>query len=651
MADATQLTALHQQWFNQGIQHLEAGQWAEAQAVYRRILAERPDVAEAHYNLSGALKRQGKLEEAVAELGQAVTLRPGYAEAWNNLGLLLRQLNRTERAIAAFRQALATRPNFPEACNNLGNTLRDSLHPIEAIQAFRQAVTLRNDYALAWNGLAVALREIGELDDAIACFDRGLALQPDDLAAAGARLCTLHFHDRYDAPAIYREARRCTERFNNTRPPAGPIPIHANDPAPERRLRIGYVSSDLRRHGHSLFMMPLLAHHDHRAFEIFCYAGVANPDAVTARLRRHADGWRDIARMNDEQVTQLVRQDKIDILVDLTLHMAGRRLNVFARKAAPVQVTWLGYPGTTGLDAIDYRLTDPRLDPPNIEDMEKESGTASEACTHAQSAVSWSEQGTRPGQDTADSLRSLAVPLTLGTQEPYYSERSVRLPDTFWCYDPRGIELVENAQLPEPGPLPALTAGRVTFGCLNNFFKVTDRTLALWAGVLAALPGAQLILLAPPGQPRERVLQKLGLHEGQRERIKFVYIRPRKEYLETYRQIDLCLDTLPYNGHTTSLDSLWMGVPVLTRVGQTVVGRAGWSQLHNLGLTDLVARSDEEFVKLAVEWTGDLERLARLRAELRGRMERSPLMDGARFARNMEDAYRSMWRAWCRGRG
>ncbi len=378
----------------------------------------------------------------------------------------------------------------------------------------------------------------------------------------------------------------------------------------------------------AIFISPLLSHHDRAEFEVFCYANLAAPDGVTGRLRRQADVWRDIAGVSDRAAAQMIRDDKIDILVDLNLHMAGNRARLFARKPAPVQVTWLGYPGTTGMDAIDYRLTDPRLDPPDLMDVEEAGGSAGEACPHAQSAVSSSGE-------------------RIGIQHPYYSERSVCLPDSFWCYDPCGSqENIEAAihDMPQPGPLPALSTGHVTFGCLNNFCKVSDRSLAIWAGAMAALPSSQLLLAAPLGPHRDLVAAKLGVRP---DRVQFVAFQPWRQYLETYRSIDICLDTLPFNGGTTSLDSLWMGVPVLTRVGWTVVGRMGQSLLHTLGLNEMVARSDEEFVRLAVDWAQDLGRLAQLRAALRQRMRSSPLMDGARFARNIEAAYRQMWRAWC----
>ena len=362
-------------------------------------------------------------------------------------------------------------------------------------------------------------------------------------------------------------------------------------PDPERRLRIGYVSPDFRNHAVSFLLMPLLSNHDHGQVEIFCYAEVARPDDVTERLRACADVWRVTVGLTDEQMADMVRKDRIDILVDLALHTANNRLLVFARKPAPVQVTWLGYPGTTGLSTMDYRLTDPYLDPPGDND----------AC---------------------------------------YSEQSIRLPDTFWCYDPQGEQ-------PPVNELPALANGFITFGCLNNFCKVNDGVLGLWAKVLGAVPQSRLLLLAPRGQARDHVLAMLRQQGIDESRVEFVDRQPRQQYLQLYHQIDLGLDLLPYNGHTTSLDAFWMGVPTITQIGKTVVGRAGWSQLCNLGLPELAARTPEEFVQIAAQLAGDLPRLQELRATLRARMRASPLMDGKRFAGHMEQAYRQMWRTWC----
>ncbi len=295
--------------------------------------------------------------------------------------------------------------------------------------------------------------------------------------------------------------------------------------------------------------------------------------------------------MTDAEVAQQIREDRIDILVDLTMHMSLGRSLVFARKPAPIQVAWLAYPGTTGLSTMDYRLTDPFLDPPGMHDHD-------------------------------------------------YCEISVRLPDTFWCYDPLSEET-------EIGELPALRDGHITFGCLNNFCKASPRTLELWARVLQAVKGSRFLLLAVPGQHRQTIQDFFQSKGIEADRLDFVEFQARPDYLKVYRRIDIGLDTLPYNGHTTSLDSFWMGVPVVSRIGSTVVGRAGWSQLCNLDLKELAAQSDDQFVRIAVDLAGDLERLNNLRKTLRERMKRSPLMDAPKFARSVESAYRTMWKTYC----
>jgi predicted O-linked N-acetylglucosamine transferase (SPINDLY family) len=370
------------------------------------------------------------------------------------------------------------------------------------------------------------------------------------------------------------------------------IQSHGNSRDPERRLRIGYISPDFRHHATAVGgTFSLLANHDHREFEVYCYSGVLHPDAVTERLRGHADAWRETAGLSHQRLADLVREDRIDILVDLTMHMAGSRLPVFARKPAPIQVAWQAYPGTTGVSTIDYRLTDPFLDPP-------------------------------------------------GQHDAFYTEESVRLPDGFWCYDPLAEDLPVN-------DLPAMKNGHLTLGCLNNFSKINEGVLALWARVLQAVPASRLLLLAPPGCARERVANTLQEYGIARERVEFTGRLPRMEYLKLHNRIDLGLDPFPYNGHVTSLDAFWMGVPTATLVGERAAGRAGWSQLCNLGLEELAATTPEHYIEIVSGLAGDLERLAGLRRTLRERMRASPLMDGPRFARNVESAYRVMWRKWC----
>jgi protein O-GlcNAc transferase len=565
---------------------------AEAEASFRQALRAKPDHAQAHGNLGSALRAQGDLEGAVASFREAIRLRPDLAEPSNNLGNILQQQGRLQEAEVHLRRALELKPDSAEIAFNLGMLLWKLEKVEESIACNQRAVGLKPDYAEAHANLGNGLMERGQVDEAIAEYRVALQLQPDAASSRSNLIRILHYHPDYDAQTIREECRQWNSwhaepLMRDTRP-------HTNIPDPERRLRIGYVSPDFREHVDSFFTVPLLSNHDHRQFEIVCYAQVTHPDAMTERLRGYADVWRSILGLSDQHVADMVRRDQIDILIDLKLHTADNRLLLFARKPAPVQVSWLGYPGTTGLATIDYHVTDPYLDPPGLFDASS-------------------------------------------------GEESLRLPDTFWCYDPLNDQHMISA-------LPARKSGAITFGCLNNFCKVNDECLALWARVLQAVQGSRLLLRAPHGPARDNVLARLGQEGIAASRIDFVAWQSRHEYLNLYHKVDLGLDPLPYNGHTTSLDAFWMGVPVLTMLGKTMVGRAGWSQLCNLDLKELAAETPEQYIAIVAQLAEDLPRLEELRRTLRQRMMQSPLMDANRFARNMESAYRQIWGRWCRDR-
>jgi predicted O-linked N-acetylglucosamine transferase (SPINDLY family) len=557
-----------------------------ALAVLKQAVARWPDFAEAWYNLGNAAVACQRLAQATLAYRRVLALAPGHLAAWNNLGNALQALGQHEAALDAYLAALRVDPDFMDAANNASQAARALGRMDQAVQLLRDAIARRPNFAVSHCNLGNLLKDIGHMDEAIRSFRRALELDPGDRVTRSNLAYAVCFQPGCTSEAILRENLDWDRAYPQPAPAA-----HGNDPDPGRRLRIGYVSPDFREHCQSLFTLPLLSHHDHGRFEIVCYAKVPRPDPITLRIKAHTDLWRDTSALTDAEVAGLVRADRIDILVDLTMHMSNGRPGLFTRKPAPVQAAWLAYPGTSGLAAMDYRLTDPYLDPP-------------------------------------------------GEHDAWYSETSIRLRDTFWCYDPLTAD-------PRPGPLPALANGYVTFGSLNNFCKVNPAVLALWARVLNAVAGSRLLLLAQPGSHRQWVLDQLGAAGVAPGRIEFAAFRPRLDYLALHRQVDLGLDTFPYNGHTTSLDAFWMGVPVVTRLGDTVVGRAGWSQLCNLDLRDLAADSDPAFVRIATRLAGDLPALAELRAGLRARMEASPLMDGARFTRSMESAYRKMWEHWC----
>lgn len=572
---------------NLGIAYWSQGNFSEAERILNRAQALSPDDADAAFNLGNALQGLGRSSEAIECYRRALALRPQFAEALINLGNVLAEAGGSNAALAAYDAALRTQPDSVVALNNAACLLR-TLGRIEDAQArLRQALRVDPQVAALHDTMGNLFKDAGDLDAAIRSFRRSLELDPTSAPTHSNLAYALSFAHLHAAP-ILEECLRFDKQFAQPLSAAARPPI--TDMAPDRKLKIGYVSPDFRVHCQSLFTIPLLSCHDHAMFDIFCYSSAKRPDQCTRRIAGYADHWREVRSQSDEALCTRIREDRIDILIDLTMHMAGGRPLVFARKPAPIQIAWLAYPGTTGIGTMDYRLSDPRLDPRD--------------------------------------------------HDGEYRERTLRLPDSFWCYDPL-------TDTPEVGPLPVLGHGYLTLGCLNNPCKISDPTLRLWGSVMRALSGARLLLMAPPGRYREQLLQRLGAHGVAADRVEFRAFQPRSDYLRSYHDIDIGLDTFPYNGHTTSLDSLWMGVPVVTRVGGTCVGRGGLSQLFQLDLLELAAHSDDQFTAIAIALGSDLARLAALRAALRSRLTVSPLMDAPRFARNIERVYRHAWQDYC----
>jgi protein O-GlcNAc transferase len=495
------------------------------------------------------------------------------------------------RAEAIYQQILAADANQPDALHMLGVVAHQRGNHELAIDYIQAALQRRASDGVFYNNLGEAFRALRMLPEAIACYQRAVQLKPAAAEPHSNLVYTLHFSPECDARQIFQAARRWNQQ--HAEPLARSIAPHANDRTPDRRLRVGYVSPDFHMHPVGRFLLPLLEWHDRAKFEIFCYSSVRAPDMFTDCCRARADVWRDVTAASDEKLAEQVRQDRIDILVDLTMHMADNRLLLFARKPAPVQVTYLAYCGTTGLSTIDYRLTDPYLDP-------------------------------------------------FGQNDESYSEQSLRLPETYWCYRP-------PADAPPVNALPAVREGYVTFGCLNSFSKVSDAALAAWARLLQTTPSSRLLLHAHAGSNRDRVQDFFRRHGIAADRLSFVGRVPWEDYFWQYGQIDIALDPFPYCGGTTTCDALWMGVPVVSLAGQTAVGRAGLSILSNAGMATLVAHDVEQYVQIATALAADRKNLAALRATLRERLRRSPLMDARRFARNVEAVYSSIWRRWCVG--
>ena len=655
------MAALADEMVTQGLKLHQQGRRGEAEAIYRRVLQEWPTHADALHLLGVLAMDAGRTGDAVYWIVQAIHARPGVALYYGNLGEAQRRLRDFPTAVAALEEAIRLDPQFADAYLNLGSTLRmmgrapDAVERLraavrlrpesalahynlglalaacgndEAIAEFREAIRLDGSFSEAYDALGTAMWMRGQLDEAIAAEEeatrldprngwaasdlgntlkdagrigeaigwlrKAAELRPDVPAFQSSLIYSLLFHPAEEAPRwMEQEQRVWASRY--AEPCVAFWRPHENVREPDKRLRVGYVSPDFRGHVIGRNVLPLLQNHDRDRLEVFCYSETTKADYVTERFRASAAAWRDVHGMWDAAVAEMVRADGIDILVDLTQHLGGSRLAVFAMRPAPVQVSFAGYPAASGVPMIDYRMSDPYLEP---------AGAAEEG--------------------------------------PNGGERLVRLPHSFWCYDPLGEQVAVNE-------LPSVSAGRVTFGCLNNYCKVNPGVLELWAAVLREVPGSRLVALSSEGKHREAALAVIERCGVKRERVEFVNTRPRKYYLELYHGIDLGLDTLPYNGHTTSMDAMWMGVPVVTMAGCNSVGWAGVSQLTNVGMTELIASTREEFVRIAAEWARDLPRLAEVRRTLRGRMEASPLMDAEGFARGIEDAYRMMWRTYCEG--
>lgn len=606
--------------FHLGVARLNQGRFADAAEAFRFLLAGRPadpavlnnlavalcamgefdqaistakaaadlapNQAEGRLTLGQALLGAGRIDEAIVALRQVVALRPDLAQAHESLGQALSARGESQLAIDEHRAALALQPGSAPMLTSLGGALWADGDTDGAIDALKQALAIDPTHGIALNTLANISLETGRLGEARTLHEKAVQCHPDRARFDGNRVYAMHFDPDCDAPTILREHQLWDRRHAMGLFPKT-LDFKSRDRDPLRRLRIGYISPDFRRHVVGWNLLPLLKHHDSRQVEVFCYSAVTQPDEMTSRLRNCAHVWREIGAINDQKCADLIRADQIDILIDLSLHTAGHRLLVLAQKPAPIQATYLAYCSTSGMQAIDWRISDPYMD-----------GLESD----------------------------LSV----------YSEKTLRLPHTFWCYEPGGAT-------PDVAPAPAPSSGRVTYGCLNKFCKVSTAAIDLWARLLASVKGSKLLLHSLSGSHRQEVLARFVAGGAAADQIEFVGHQKWEGYINTYQRIDIALDPFPFGGGITTCDSLWMGVPVVTLSGRTAVGRGGRSILCNIGLPELVAQSPDEYLRIAADW----ERWIGLRGQLRRRMADSPLMDATTFARDVEGAYRQMWTAWC----
>jgi len=594
----------------------DAGQLAPAEALYRQAVARAPGHARAHLNLGIALAAAGDEDGASAAYERVLAIDPAHPFGNYNyarLALMRGDLARAEALIAA---AVRAKPDFAQALVVQSNVLDARGQAAAAIAALEAALRLRDDDAGAWYNLGTLLMRQARPDDAEPALRRALALDAgnvDSLALlarvqrdqgfAAAALDTIGpvverrpqawpdrsfellltlFADGLSQDEIFRRHAR----FGADLEQAVPARFrHAAAPAP-KRLRVGYVSADLVLHPVTFFLVPVLEQHDRAQVEVFCYSFGKTSDGVTERVRALSDHWRDVAALDDTQIADRIHADGIDVLVDLAGHTGVPRLGVFAQKPAPVQVSWVGYLGTTGLTRMDYRLCDGRTDP-------------------------------------------------LALMQPYHTERLVHLPTSQWCYRPMLVEKI--------GEAPFERNGHLTFGSFNAALKLSDTVLQRWGQVLARLPGSRLLVAnVNSGRKRAAVREALAREGVDGERVEFLARVPLNRYFDLYNGVDIALDSFPYGGGTTTLDALWMGVPVATAVGETSVSRSAASVLAQVGLDDWVAPSLDDFVGRLVERASDRDALRRLRRELRPRLQASPITDMPRFVRDLEAAFRAM---------
>jgi predicted O-linked N-acetylglucosamine transferase (SPINDLY family) len=599
------------------------GQFDEAAAHYRRAIELQPDLAPAWSNLALLLQSQGRMDEALqhhrraADLMPAHTLilnnlayaliaekqyaeamtvcqrvielNPKYAPAYNHLGVTYDRLGQFQEAGTSYRNALSLDPRMADAHNNLGHLIERQGRLDEAAEHYRIALGIEPNVAEVHNNLGNVLAAQGLIEEAVSAYRRALESRPNYVDAHSNLLFTLNYSEVHTPESVFEEHRRFGA-VHELRVRSDVLP-HANTPDTMRRIKLGYLSPDLRKHSVAYFMEPILACHNRWEYELHAYYNHPTADEVTERIRRSFDHWVDCFGMSDSELARRIRADGIDILVDLAGHTAGNRILVLARKPAPIQVLWIGYPNTTGLSAMDYRLSDEVFDPP-------------------------------------------------GQTEYLSTEQIVRLP-TRYCFQP-------PPEAPPVTSLPALSRGYVSFASFNVFNKIGSKVLLTWAQILQAVPDSRLLIAnVKTDTTADRVQAFFREHGIERERLTLIDRVAFDDYLALHDRIDLCLDSFPFNGGTTTFLSLWMGVPIITLEGRHAAGRQGVTILGHLGLPELVATSTQEYVAIARHLAADLPALNRLRMSLRQRLASSSLLRPEETARAAEEAFREMWVRWC----
>jgi protein O-GlcNAc transferase len=605
----------------------DAGELAAALACYREALLCAPTYAKAYMNVGNALQKSGRFAEAILAMREATTCSPDFAPARCNLGALLLQSGDYAAAERQLREALKLQPTMAEAAVVLADVLGSTGRAVEAEAELQRALRIQPHHVGAALNLGLLYLEqerfdaaestllharaiapalglvhaalgnlylkTGRTAEASRVLNEALGLEPTLPDAQSALLFSLCLDADVAPDAVFEGHARAGENMVHAAGP--PFTSWPGSPDPDRRLKVGYVSGDFRAHPVGLFLHPVLAQHDRASFDVYCYSNRDLVDDMTHALRRAADHWEVVARFGDDLLAKRIRDNEIDILVDLSGHTSGNRLGVFARHPAAVQVTWLGYLNTSGLPSMDYRLCDRYTDP-------------------------------------------------IGATERFHTEQIYRMPHSQWCYAPiHDVPLVADPHPERPGAL--------VFGSFNQYAKISDACLDLWCRILAEVPDATLAILdVPGGRTREMFLQRLIRRRIDPGRVVIHGRKSILDYFAAISSVDIALDTLPYNGATTTLDTLWMGVPIVALRGGRAISRSSYSIMRSLDLPELIAADPEEYVRLNVGLAHDPRMRRHLRGTLRDRLKLSPLMDSAGFVRDLEAAYRQMWRTWCQSR-
>ena len=558
--------------------------------LFERLCRLQPMSPGHHANLGNAYYIAGSLESAEQCYRRSLQLGGESPDGLYNLGNALKGQGRHEEALACYARAVALQPDHHEAYNNLGHVLHDMGRRFAAVRCFQRAAVIRPDDFKAHFNLGMALGGIGQLEAARACYGKAIQLKPEFLDAHHTLLFLYNLLDTVP-PQVSLEQACAFGAMVAAR--ASPFNGWLCEPVPDKRLRIGLVSGDFRVHPVGFFLEGLLSELASAPIELIAYANNTYDDELTARIKPRFAAWHSIAGMEDADLARRIHGDGVDILVDLAGHTRDNRLPVFAWKPAPVQVTWLGYFATTGVRGIDYILADPHVLPVK--------------------------------------------------EESHFTELAWRLPEIYYCFTPPDIAI-------EPGPLPARGSGHVTFGCFNKLSKLNDDVVALWASVLRRVPGSRLLLKAAEmgeAEAARHLTARFAAQGIDEARLSIEGHSPRAEYLAAYRRVDMALDPFPFPGGTTTVEGLWMGVPVVTMRGKRFIGHQGETILNNAGLSEWIARDEDEYVAKAVAHAANLDGLTDLRARLRRQLLASPVCDTPRFAMHFLAALRGMWQDWC----